>query len=199
MRILVQKFGGSSVADLECMKKVRTKVLAAREEGYKVVVVLSARAGQTNALLERAYHWSDEPDLAELDVLLTTGEQESVALFTMLMHEAGVKARSVLGFQIPARNTLIPNSLRPLAVSITCSSDSALHGPATTLGRGSVNIPQSYKGMISNFLLAINISVYLIILLILFASWMSFLSASSSASSIAFRKASSMPVYVSIT
>jgi len=101
MRILVQKFGGSSVADLECMKKVRTKVLAAREEGYKVVVVLSARAGQTNSLLERAYQWSDEPDLAELDVLLTTGEQESVALFSMLLHDAGVKARSILGFQIP--------------------------------------------------------------------------------------------------
>ena len=101
MRILVQKFGGSSVADLECMKKVRTKVLAAREEGYKVVVVLSARAGQTNGLLERAYQWSDEPDLAELDVLLTTGEQESVALFSMLLHDAGVKARSILGFQIP--------------------------------------------------------------------------------------------------
>ena len=101
MRILVQKFGGSSVADLECMKKVRPKVLAAREEGYKVVVVLSARAGQTNSLLERAYQWSDEPDLAELDVLLTTGEQESVALFSMLLHDAGVKARSILGFQIP--------------------------------------------------------------------------------------------------
>ena len=101
MRILVQKFGGSSVADIECMKKVRTKVLAAREEGYKVVVVLSARAGQTNSLLERAYQWSDEPDLAELDVLLTTGEQESVALFSMLLHDAGVKVRSILGFQIP--------------------------------------------------------------------------------------------------
>lgn len=101
MRILVQKFGGSSVADLECMKKVRAKVLAAHEEGYKVVVVLSARAGQTNALLERAYQWSDEPDLAELDVLLTTGEQESVALFSMLLQDAGVKARSILGFQIP--------------------------------------------------------------------------------------------------
>ena len=101
MRILVQKFGGSSVADLECMKKVRSKVLAAHEEGYKVVVVLSARAGQTNGLLERAYQWSDEPDLAELDVLLTTGEQESVALFSMLLHDVGVKARSILGFQIP--------------------------------------------------------------------------------------------------
>ena len=101
MRILVQKFGGSSVADLECMKKVRTKVLAAHEEGYKVIVVLSARYGQTNSLLERAYQWSDEPDLAELDVLLTTGEQESVALFAMLLKDAGIKARSFLGFQVP--------------------------------------------------------------------------------------------------
>ena len=101
MRILVQKFGGSSVADLECMKKVRAKVLAAHEEGYKVIVVLSARYGQTNSLLERAYQWSDEPDLAELDVLLTTGEQESVALFAMLLKDAGIKARSFLGFQVP--------------------------------------------------------------------------------------------------
>ncbi len=101
MRILVQKFGGSSVANLECMKKVRTKVRAALEEGYKVVVVLSARYGQTNSLLERAYQWSDDPDPAELDVLLTTGEQESVALFTMLLHDEGIKARSFLGFQIP--------------------------------------------------------------------------------------------------
>ena len=101
MRILVQKFGGSSVADLECMKKVRAKVLAALEEGNKVVVVLSARYGQTNSLLERAYQWSDEPDPAELDVLLTTGEQESVALFSMLLRDSGVKARSFLGFQLP--------------------------------------------------------------------------------------------------
>ncbi len=101
MCILVQKFGGSSVANLECMKKVRSKVLAAHEKGYKVIVVLSARYGQTNSLLERAYQWSDEPDPAELDVLLTTGEQESVALFAMLLKDAGIRARSFLGFQIP--------------------------------------------------------------------------------------------------
>ncbi|MCH5277340.1 MAG: aspartate kinase [Desulfovibrionaceae bacterium] len=103
MRILVQKFGGSSVADLECMKKVRAKVLSALGEGYKVIVVLSARYGQTNKLLEMAYQWSDEPDPAELDVLLTTGEQESVALFAMLLRDAGVNARSVLGHQLPVR------------------------------------------------------------------------------------------------
>ncbi len=101
MRILVQKFGGSSVADLECMKKVRGKVREALAEGYKLVVVLSARSGRTNALLEMAHQWSDEPDPAEMDVLLTTGEQESVALFSMLLQDDGIKARSLLGFQMP--------------------------------------------------------------------------------------------------
>ncbi len=101
MRICVQKFGGTSVADLNCMKKVRKKVLDALESGFKVVVVLSARAGQTNKLIEMAYQWSDEPDPAELDVLVTTGEQESVALFAMLMQDSNVKARSVLSSQIP--------------------------------------------------------------------------------------------------
>ncbi|MDE5681783.1 MAG: aspartate kinase [Mailhella sp.] len=101
MKVLVQKFGGSSVADLECMKKVRAKVLDAVAQGYKVVVVLSARAGQTNKLVEMAYQWSDEPSPAEYDALLATGEQESVALFSMLLNDSGVKARSMVGYQVP--------------------------------------------------------------------------------------------------
>ncbi len=101
MRICVQKFGGTSVANLDCMKKVRTKVINAIADGYKVIVVLSARSGQTNTLLDMAHAYTDEPDLAELDTLVATGEQESVALFTMLMQEADIKARSVLASQIP--------------------------------------------------------------------------------------------------
>ncbi len=101
MKVLVQKFGGSSVADLECMKKVRAKVLDAVAQGYKVVAVLSARAGQTNKLVEMAYQWSDEPNPAEYDALLATGEQESIALFSMLLNDAGVKARSMVGYQVP--------------------------------------------------------------------------------------------------
>ena len=101
MRILVQKFGGTSVADLECMKKVRGKVREALAEGRKLVVVLSARSGRTNALLEMAHQWSDEPDPAEMDVLRATGEQESVALFSMLLQDDGIRARSLLGFQLP--------------------------------------------------------------------------------------------------
>ena len=101
MRILVQKFGGTSVADLECMKKVRGKVREALAEGRKLVVVLSARSGRTNALLEMAHQWSDEPDPAEMDVLLATGEQESVALFYMVLQDDGIRARSLLGCQLP--------------------------------------------------------------------------------------------------
>jgi len=99
MNIVVQKFGGTSVAGLERMQQVMKKVLTTRAQGNKVVVVLSAMSGETNRLLALADQFSPEPDPAELDVLVTTGEQVSVALFAMLLKDAGVKARSLLGYQ----------------------------------------------------------------------------------------------------
>ncbi|WP_147821551.1 aspartate kinase [Salidesulfovibrio onnuriiensis] len=99
MNIVVQKFGGTSVANLECQKQVMKKVLRPYREGKKVVVVLSAMAGETNRLLALAKEWSDNPDPAEVDSLVSTGEQVSCALFTMLLKQQGVRARSVLGFQ----------------------------------------------------------------------------------------------------
>jgi len=101
MAIVVQKFGGSSVADRKCMLQVLDKVHRKLDQGYKVVVVLSAMSGQTDHLLRMAGEWVERPDPCQLDVLLTTGEQTSVALFTMLLIDHGIKARSVLGFQIP--------------------------------------------------------------------------------------------------
>lgn len=101
MRILVQKFGGTSVRDLACMKEVLQKVQKGLEQGYKVVVVLSARAGHTNRLLALADEWSKTPDPAECDTLVATGEQVSVALFSMLLKDNGINARSLLSFQIP--------------------------------------------------------------------------------------------------
>ncbi len=101
MKILVQKFGGTSVANLECMKKVREKVQAGLNKGYKMVVVLSARSGETNRLLALASEWSSTPDPAECDSLVSTGEQVSIALFTMLLKDAGIRARSLLAWQIP--------------------------------------------------------------------------------------------------
>ncbi|MGD9608828.1 MAG: aspartate kinase [Desulfovibrionaceae bacterium] len=101
MRILVQKYGGTSVKGLERMRLVLKRVQDGHAAGYKMVVALSAMSGVTNHLLAQAKEFSACPDPAEMDVLVTTGEQASVALFTMLAKDAGLRARSLLGFQIP--------------------------------------------------------------------------------------------------
>jgi aspartate kinase len=99
--IVVQKFGGTSVRNLECMKQVLNNVRRPLAAGDKVIVVLSAMAGETNRLLALAREWSSAPDLAELDSLVSTGEQISVALFAMMAKDEGITCRSVLGFQVP--------------------------------------------------------------------------------------------------
>ncbi|MBF0515304.1 MAG: aspartate kinase [Desulfovibrionaceae bacterium] len=111
MKIMVQKFGGTSVKDVDCMRQVLCRVRKGLDAGFKVVVVLSARAGRTNRLIELAHVWSPEPDCAELDALMACGEQESVALFSMLLADAGIKGRSVLGFQVP----IVTNSVHTKA------------------------------------------------------------------------------------
>jgi len=103
MNIVVQKFGGTSVRNLECQRQVMQKVLRPYREGNKVIVVLSAMSGETNRLLDLAKEWSDTPDAAEVDSLVSTGEQVSTALFAMLLKQQGVKCRSVLGFQAPVQ------------------------------------------------------------------------------------------------
>jgi aspartate kinase len=99
--IVVQKFGGTSVRNLECMRQVLNNVRRPLAAGDKVIVVLSAMAGETNRLLALAREWSPAPDLAELDSLVSTGEQISVALFAMMAKDEGINCRSVLGFQVP--------------------------------------------------------------------------------------------------
>jgi len=99
--IVVQKFGGTSVRNLECMRQVLNNVRRPLAAGDKVIVVLSAMAGETNRLLALAKEWSPAPDLAELDSLVSTGEQISVALFAMMAKDEGITCRSVLGFQVP--------------------------------------------------------------------------------------------------
>lgn len=116
MRILVQKFGGTSVANLECMLKVKEKVLKGLEQGYKMAVVLSAMSGETDKLIRLAKQWSPKPDPAELDALLATGEQTTVTLFSMLLKDAGIKSRSVLGYQIPIKTDRVYNRARILDI-----------------------------------------------------------------------------------
>jgi aspartate kinase len=99
MALIVQKYGGTSVGDIERIKNVARKVKARVDEGHQLVVVLSAMAGVTNSLIAMAGEIAKDPDPRELDVLLTTGEQQSVALFCMAARDLGMPARSLMGFQ----------------------------------------------------------------------------------------------------
>jgi len=100
MSLLVQKYGGSSVATIERIKHVAEKVYAAKRAGHDVIVVVSAMAGETNRLLGLAHEISEMPDEREKDVLLASGEQVSIALLSLALKERGQPSRSFLGHQV---------------------------------------------------------------------------------------------------
>ena len=100
MALIVQKFGGSSVGTLDRLNHVANRIIAAREEGHDVVVVVSAMYGETDRLLRLANALSHHPNPRELDVLLSTGEQVSMALLSMALNEKKCKALSFTGSQI---------------------------------------------------------------------------------------------------
>ncbi len=99
MALIVQKYGGTSVGSIERIRCVAKKVKVLADEGNQLVVVLSAMAGETDRLLKLAQAVHPDPDERELDVLLATGEQQSVALFSIAAHAMGLDAHSLLGFQ----------------------------------------------------------------------------------------------------
>jgi len=99
MPIVVQKYGGSSVADVEKIRKVALRVKETRERGYQVVVVVSAMGDTTDELLALAKQVSPDPPRRELDMLLTCGERISMALLSMALQEQGVPAISFTGSQ----------------------------------------------------------------------------------------------------
>ncbi len=99
MARIVQKFGGTSVGDVERIKKVAERVKAVRDEGNELVIVVSARAGVTNELIARAKAVCANPSERELDMLLSIGEQETIALTAMALQGVGVDAVSYTGGQ----------------------------------------------------------------------------------------------------
>jgi aspartate kinase len=99
MGLIVQKYGGTSVGTIERIKAVANRVIRANNEGHDVVVVLSAMAGETDKLIRLAHEVAEEPDPRELDVLLATGEQVSIALFCIAVKDMGHEARSLLAYQ----------------------------------------------------------------------------------------------------
>ena len=98
--LVVQKYGGTSVGDIERIRNVARRALAAKKAGNDVVVVVSAMAGETNRLLELTSALAKRPDQREQDVVVSTGEQVSVGLLALAIQELRGKARSFLGHQV---------------------------------------------------------------------------------------------------
>ncbi|GIW45837.1 MAG: aspartokinase [Candidatus Binatia bacterium] len=101
MALIVQKYGGTSVGNLDRIRAVAARVAATRRQGHKVIVVVSAMAGETNRLLKLAHDLSPQPLPREVDVIAAAGEQVAVGLVAIALHDLGVPARSLLGFQVP--------------------------------------------------------------------------------------------------
>ncbi len=99
MALVIQKYGGTSVANIANIEMVAQKVIKAKESGNQVVVVLSAMAGETDRLISLAHQVADDPDEREYDALISTGEQITVTLLAMMLNKLGYKAKSLLGFQ----------------------------------------------------------------------------------------------------
>ena len=100
MALLVQKFGGTSVGTTERIEAVAEKVCRFRKEGHDVVVVVSAMSGETNRLIGLANDIMEEPTPREMDVLVSTGEQVTIALLSMALQKRGCDARSYTGAQV---------------------------------------------------------------------------------------------------
>ncbi len=101
MALIVQKYGGTSVGDLDRIANVARRVVKRYDEGNKIVVVLSAMAGETDRLIGLGKKVLDPPNEREMDVLISTGEQITVALLAMQFEAMGYHARSYCGWQIP--------------------------------------------------------------------------------------------------
>jgi aspartate kinase len=97
--VVVMKFGGSSVADATCMKRVASRIVESRKQGHPVVAVVSARGDTTDDLIAMAKEISENPPAREMDMLLSAGERISAALVVMAIHELGFDAISLTGSQ----------------------------------------------------------------------------------------------------
>ena len=100
MALIVQKYGGTSVANPERIRNVATRVARYKAMGHQVVVVVSAMSGETNRLIALAKEIMPEPDTRELDVIISTGEQVAIGLTALALMELGIKAKSYTGAQV---------------------------------------------------------------------------------------------------
>ena len=100
MALVVQKYGGTSVADIDKIKNVAAKVIREKNAGNEVVVVLSAMSGETDKLIALAHKAAEFPDEREYDALISTGEQVTITLLAIVLNSLGCRAKSFLGSQV---------------------------------------------------------------------------------------------------
>ena len=151
MALIVQKFGGTSVGSVERIEAVADKIVGFRKRGDDVVVVVSAMSGETNRLMTLAKDIMDYPTPREMDVLLSTGEQVTIALLSMALEKRGFSARSFTGTQVKILtcNTYMKARIREIdgtrihaqleqgnVVVVAGFQGADEHGNITTLGRG---------------------------------------------------------------
>ena len=138
MALIVQKYGGTSVGSIERIKAVADKVKAAKLEGHDLVVVLSAMSGETNRMIALAKQLCDDPSARELDVLLTTGEQTTIALLCMALQQIGIEAISMTGDQIRLKTDSVNGKARILDVET--------HNIQKNLEEGKVVVVAGFQG-----------------------------------------------------
>ena len=151
MALIVQKYGGTSVGSVEKIENVAERLIAAKKAGHDLVVAVSAMSGETNRLVEMANQISSKPDPREYDVLVSTGEQVTIALLSMALNERGYAARSYTGSQVHILTDSAHTKARILDIDeakIRADLDKGRivivagfqgkdeHGNITTLGRG---------------------------------------------------------------
>ena len=139
MARIVMKFGGSSVADADSIKRVARRVLQAKQDGNEVVIVISAMGDTTDELMDLALQVSPQPAPRELDMLLTTGERQSAALLAMALADLGAEARSYTGSQAGVITTSAHGNAR--IIDITPGRISA------ALDAGNIVIVAGFQGV----------------------------------------------------
>lgn len=139
MALIVQKYGGTSVGSVERIQHVARKVAGFKAEGHDVIVVVSAMSGETNRLIGLAQAISEAPVPREMDVLVSTGEQVTIALLAMALNEIGVAARSYTGGQVR-----IHTDSAFMKARIEAIDDAAIR---SDLAAGAVVVVAGFQGM----------------------------------------------------
>ena len=151
MALIVQKYGGTSVGSIERIQAVADRVIATQKKGHQVVVVVSAMSGETNRLIALAREIDERPPAREMDVLVSTGEQVTIALLSMALMSKGASAKSYTGSQIRMLTDSAHGKARILDIQCAAMQQDLAegriivvagfqgvdeHGHITTLGRG---------------------------------------------------------------